>query len=560
MNMKSINISIAALLILGFLSPVASMAQEVKRVEVTTIYNPEVAVAPKLLPPTVFEDEIDVETDIDFEVEPKALEIVVDNYDYYNRPDVSYADWERIRNCHANVGVAYPLSSAASLSFLTQNIRVGYFGAGVNHLGDFMQRSNADGVKRSIADSYSIENEAYVFGGLVVGRKMFEAVARYDYDIFNRYAVLTSPSRLSLHDGSLALRFGDSFLDLSRVNFAVEAHGSYWHYLPAMGVNPRATLSEYRAGGELRLARDFRGNTVGLKAMYDMWSATDDSYRDMRFGATVEYSRIFGIMSLDASLGYMYDKINNRAKASHFVLPAVKLRFDFGIDALMPYVELNTTVSQNGPSSLQNINPYIGYDVMRTALSTLPSTRSYNLAIGLNGSVASRLGYHLSFGANFMRDQVLWYVNEVGSFGVAPCSNNRLFVKADVEYHPIGGLLIAASFYAHADNKVSEFTTNDARMKAGARAEYTYNRWQFGISGNYTSKRNWSIVDAVEGGVVDRFVAPAYFDLSANVSFKVKSNIEVYLDASNLLNRRIYDFAYYYAHGIGVMAGVKIDF
>lgn len=557
--MRKINISIATLLLIGFVAPSVASAQEVKRVEVTTIYNPELKVVAKIPVPTTFEDEIDVDTDIDFEIEPKALDIVVDNYDYYNRPDVSYADWERIKNCHARVGVAYPLASDASISFLTQNIRVGYFGAGLSHAGDFMQRSNSLDVKRSIADSYDMQNEAYLLGGLSLGRQMLEAVARYDYDIYNRYAVVGSPSRMSMHDGSLELSYGDSFLNLSHLNFAVDVHGGYWSYLPTMGGENRNPIAEYRAGGQVRLARDFSGNTVGLRAMYDMWSATKGDYRDMRFGATAEYSRIFGIMSLDASIGYMYDKVGGRTKASHFVMPGLKLRFDFGLDAILPYVELNTTVSQNGPSSLLDVNPYLDYEAARAAVDALPSTRSYNLAVGFSGTVASRLGYHLSLGANLMRDQVLWYVTEEGRFGVTPCSNNRLFVKADVEYRPIGGLLVAASFYAHADNKVSDYVVNDARMRAGLRAEYTYNRWQFSLSGDYTSKRNWSKVDNV-GMVVDKFVAPAYFDLSAHVSYKVKSFIEVYADGYNLLNSRIYDYAYYYAHGIGAMVGVKIDF
>ena len=57
------------------------------------------------------------------------------------------------------------------------------------------------------------------------------------------------------------------------------------------------------------------------------------------------------------------------------------------------------------------------------------------------------------------------------------------------------------------------------------------------------------------------FTMPTTFDLGAGVSYRVSRIVEVFAQGQNLLNsKHIYDYAYYYRPGIGVKAGVKIDF
>jgi hypothetical protein len=274
----------------------------------------------------------------------------------------------------------------------------------------------------------------------------------------------------------------------------------------------------------------------------------------------VQYVRDFDIVRVDASLGYLYDRVRNRAKASHFILPRLRLDFDLGIDALQPYVDVNTTVSNNSVAQLYDHNPFIDYDYSLQMLSTMPNTRSYDISAGIAGvAFSSRLAYRAYIGGNFMRDQVLWYINNIGTFGISAANNNRLFFGAEVEYRPVGGLSIGASFVAHSDNSVGEYVTSDARMRGSVDIRYNIKRWKFYVSGDLTGRRRWS---AIEGDEIhyEAFVAPTIFDLGVGVSFKASNRVEIFVDGYNLLNQQMFDYAYYYRNGIGCMAGVKIEF
>jgi hypothetical protein len=160
-----------------------------------------------------------------------------------------------------------------------------------------------------------------------------------------------------------------------------------------------------------------------------------------------------------------------------------------------------------------------------------------------------------------MRDQRLWYINKVGTFGVAAANNNRLFISADVEYRPVGGLVLSAKLTAHADNSEGEYIVDDPRMEGAINVKYGIKRWNFYLGGELMGKRRWSADDAAAGIVYEAFTSPVTFDLRAGIAFKASSTVEIYVDGYNLLNdQRIYDYAYYYRNGIGCMAGVKIDF
>ncbi|MBR5584624.1 MAG: TonB-dependent receptor [Alistipes sp.] len=558
--MRYISFALLLLLTLCIEPPQRAVAQEHKRVEVTTIYTPEVAKASKMLPPASIADSSDMDPDIHYNIHPDTWQIELEDHNF-KPATAGYWDFSRARRFHTRIAGGAPMASDFAFNFLSQNIRVGYIGVSLDHKGNFSKNSNSEGVVRSRAHSYDTQNYLSVIGGLVSGRQTFEASLDYNFSVYNRYAELTFPNRLYFHDTEAKLRYGDSFTDLSRLNFAVELHGGFWAHSPAPLTDEYEAAPQFDAGALVRLARDFKGNVVGLSAQYDMWQATKSPYRDIRFGVGVEYAREFHFMSLEASLGYLYDRVRECSSASHFIMPKLRLMFDVGYDALRPYVDVCTTVSQNSVAELYNENPYIDYNAAYDALMSMPNTRSYNLVVGLSGIVGtSKFAYNVSLGANLMRDQRLWYINKVGTFGVAAANNNRLFISADLEYRPVGGLVLSAKFTAHADNSEGEYIVDDPRMEGAINVKYGIKRWNFYLGGELMGKRRWSAEDAA-GIVYESFTSPVTFDLRAGIAFKASSTIEIYVDGYNLLNdQRIYDYAYYYRNGIGCMAGVKIDF
>jgi hypothetical protein len=291
-----------------------------------------------------------------------------------------------------------------------------------------------------------------------------------------------------------------------------------------------------------------------------MWQSTASSYRDIRFGADVEYARNFGVIAVDASIGYLYDKVRNRDEASHFIPASLRLDFNVGLEALRPYIDAGTTVSQNGVAQLYRANPYLDYDYSQAMLLEMPNTRSYNISGGFTGKVfASRLTYRAYVGMSFLRDQVLWYINEVGSFGVTAADNNRFVFGAEVEYRPVGGLAIGAKFAAHAENSTGDVVVDDARMRGGVDVRYAIKRWKFYVSGDLTGRRRWSAMEGDEI-VYEAFTTPTTFNLGAGISFRASGTVELFVDGYNLLNQQMYDYAYYYRNGVGCMAGLKIEF
>lgn len=589
--MRKRDIIFAVLALVVAAVPFKASAQEHKRVEVTTIYNPEVQPAKKLAVPTVIEDSPVIEPEINYGITPDTWQIELDDH-YINPAKASFWDFGRAKRFHTQLGSGYPLISRATLRYATENVRLGYFGFGVDHGANFASKRSSDGVLRSMADSYDMRNRAYIGGGVFSGCQMFEIGLEYTCDLFNNYAtaayqpnggsqlvgspdmipMVSKPDLLVFHDADLVLRYGDDFANLSRLNFAVEAHGGIWsHALPPSGCTIFREM-EYRAGGSLHFARRFGQNRIDLKGGFDMWQVVEDDYRNTRFDITVSYARKFGFVSVDASLGYMYDRVRSRTKPSHFFIPSARVVFDTGLRAITPYVELNTTVSQNGISNLYGENPYLNYryyvDDVHTPdkldmFDAMANTRSYNLAAGFTGSDnASRVEYRLKVGANFMRDQLIWYVATPGTFSVATENNNRLFAGVEVDYRPVGGLLIAGKFYAHADNTDSPYVVDDARVKANVKVEYSIKRWKLYASGDFTGSRKWSgaVIDAQTRKAPVVFEAQPSFDLRAGVSLRTSKLVEIYVDGYNLLGSQIYDYAYYYRNGAGFMAGVKIDF
>lgn len=544
-----------SVVVLALLCGVDHVVAQEGNVEIVTTYTPEIASATKLLAPTKIADDPTINPDINYNTKSSLWQIDLEAHSF-NPARASYWDHTGYKQFFAKADIGYPLSSDARLRYTMQTPKLGYLGVGVDHAGDFASRQSADDVVRSIADSYKMHNKVLLNGGIFAGSRMFEASLTYDSDIFNGYA-MANPERRLFHDAALALRFGDDFVDLEHLNFAVEVDGGLWaHRFPELGT----AQSEYRAGALAKLARNFSGNTITLELDFDMWQGSKQlNYGDMRFGGEVGYARNFGFFSVEAGLGYLYDRVAMRDKASHFVLPRAKVMFDLERASFVPYIDFSSSVSQNGISSLYGLNPYVDYAVMSDELSKMANTLSYNLALGFTGTLfSSRLSYHVYTGVNFMCDQLFWYVTSPGKFGVVTDNNNRLFVGAGAKYQPIAGLELGLDFNYHFDSNDSQYKLSEPVMRGALNVKYTLRDWEFYVDGKLIGKREWSMLPTASGKEV--FTMPTAFDLGAGVSYRVNRTFELFAIGYNLINQPIYDYAYYYQPGIGFKVGVKVDF
>ena len=150
------------------------MAQQSKRVEVTTIYVPEVSEATKLMVPTTISDEPVIEPEIHYSVQPETWQIELDAHKF--RPaTATYWDFTRAKRMFVRLGGGYPFNTMATVRYASQNTDVGYIGVGVDHVGDMMRRVGGDGMLRPMQQSFALNNSFDVRGGVYLAQRLFEA-------------------------------------------------------------------------------------------------------------------------------------------------------------------------------------------------------------------------------------------------------------------------------------------------------------------------------------------------------------------------------------------------
>jgi hypothetical protein len=238
-----------------------------------------------------------------------------------------------------------------------------------------------------------------------------------------------------------------------------------------------------------------------------------------------------------------------------------KALFDLGISYITPYAELNTTISQNSVAGLYGVNPYLDYNYSKEAVLAMPNTVNRDLAVGVVGSLLnSKLTYRLYAGRSGMRDMLVWYVLNNGNFGVDTADNKRVFFGAEVGYNPIGGLMLTAKIDAHKDNADTKYIIDAPRFVGQFMAEYTLKRFRFYASADMIGKRQWAGELDAEGKSNVAFDMKSAIDVRAGFSVRATSKWKFYVDGFNLLNADIYNYANYIQHGMGVMAGLEIDF
>lgn len=561
--MRPYTIFISAIAFLAFIAPTRVVAQEHKHVEVTTLYSHDLAQGTKLVaPPSVAEDS-NLQPEIEYTINTDIWQINLDDH-YFDPARASYWDYSRPVKTYLRTGVGMPGCSDIKFRYTTQNARVGYFSVGFIHDGNFAARADMDHqiaknmtTLRKMGDSFDMRNGLSLVAGTFLGSQMLEVDANINLDRYNRYAERTTKvAGLGFKDLGLKVTYGDNFSNLNRLNFGIDLHGGYWaHEAPGVGKATHA-LSQYNAGAALRFARKFGINTFGVKLGGDLYQSMSTSYNDLRISLEGEYSRDFDFVTLESAVGYMFDKVKDSAKATHTPILRAKALFDVGYDFVTPYIELNTTISQNSAAGLYGVNPYIDYNVAESAMLKMPNSRSHDFAVGVVGSLlGSKLNYRLYAGRSGIKDMLVWYVTPNGNFGVDTTDNKRMFFGAEVGYSPVGGLMLTAKIDLHKDNYKSAYKIDAPRFRGEFMAEYEIKRFRFYASANMIGKREWSA--EVES---DAFSTPMTIDVHAGMSVRATSKWKFFIDGFNLLNNQIYNYAYYYQNGLGCMAGVEIDF
>ena len=210
--------------------PWGASAQVEKRVEVTKAYVPSVEGASKLAVVPDMTDTVKMRPEIDYTITPLSLQTTLATRPI--RPaTVTYWEFNRPLPFYLKAGMGYPFNSVLDFYASSQNPGTGYVVGYVNHEGRYSKIGNDFGVKNN---STRMLNRIGAAAGKYFGRHVLEGDLSYENRMYHRYGMYLAPdisadavpgSMADYGDANIAVRFGDDFQDLSRVNFEIAIRG-----------------------------------------------------------------------------------------------------------------------------------------------------------------------------------------------------------------------------------------------------------------------------------------------------------------------------------------------
>lgn len=218
--------------------PWGASAQVEKRVEVTKAYVPSVEGASKLAVVPDMTDTVKMRPEIDYTITPLSLQTTLATRPI--RPaTVTYWEFNRPLPFYLKAGMGYPFNSVLDFYASSQNPGTGYVVGYVNHEGRYSKIGNDFGVKNN---STRMLNRIGAAAGKYFGRHVLEGDLSYENRMYHRYGMYLAPdisadavpgSMADYGDANIAVRFGDDFQDLSRVNFEIAIRGGMFSTIPS---------------------------------------------------------------------------------------------------------------------------------------------------------------------------------------------------------------------------------------------------------------------------------------------------------------------------------------
>lgn len=564
--MRKIILTIAALCV-----ALTALAQVEREVEVTKQYVPKLPPARKMDMTPDRVDTVSIRPEIDYTIAPKSFASALTS-EKFRAAKVTYWEYKRQYPFYIKAGVGYPLVSEVDAYASTNRADVGYFSAYVNHLGSYSDIKTANPIsgEEFKGNSQQMTNRVGINGGKYFGRYTFNGDLYYHSDIFHRYAQPESEDavdEINYEDIALTMSFGDSFADMSKLNFGIYALADYYNdkseQLPVVDVERKMQQFNVAAGvkmgrnvgtrGCLYATFDYQGY-YGLKYM--------KGYSNTLFSGAVKFDyNLKSLLDIKAELKYTNDKIAGQ-KSRHRILPNLYVGFNVGKRGVfVPYVEVDSYIENNSYQSLQGVNPYI---LLRDLeYMSVPNTAVYNLRAGFTGhTVNNKFSYRLYANVASMSDALYWVnVDNIG-FDVITDSQNIISLNASVEYKPFSSLLLGAGFKGMYYDNGADVESGKPAFLADFAVRYTHRKFAIGATAEAMGSRSWTFIDttAANGGGISSHKYPACVDLGLTFDWFVAKQCTVYVEGRNLANAKIYDWALYRRLGAGAVVGIKVQF
>ena len=577
-------------MIVGLLVVQTVSAQVAKEVEVVRDFAPKVARAQKKSVTPNMIDTVKLRPEIDYAITPNSFSSTLNTHRF--RPAaVTYWEYNREYPFYLKVGAGYPINTVADLYATTHRPDVGYLTGYLNHFGNFSDIKVSDPGFNSeyFNSSQKAQTRAGVSAGRYIGRYTLSGDAYYQTDIYDRYPYAQSndydPREVDFENVAFDVSFGDSFADLSHINFEVTGGFDFYNDKSDMlrfdsEMTPILTdkFQQISAHGGVRAARNIgKYGVFSIGANYQGYYGLADlaSYRNNIISATLKYEhKSFSLLDIKAGVTYLYDDVAGR-EVCHHVLPYLYLGLNMRENGgFVPYLELDGKLFNNSYQELQRRNPYVailGYEgmPMMNLQQTLPNTVQYNLRFGFAGHTRSnKLIYRLYANMAFIENDIYWYNVNRAFFGAELARRNIFSLNGAVEYKPVTSVVLGAQVKGMIYTNFA--TVKDAlpNIEATISARYNHRKFSVGVSADVVGSSNWTAITEYRSGETFRSIVdagqvvsiPATVDLGVNLDWYVTDKCTVFAEGGNLANMNIYRWVFYREYGANFTVGVKMQF
>ena len=549
-----------------------AFAQVSREVEVTKQYVPKLQPAQKLDMVTDKQDTVTIRPEIDYTIAPKSFASALSTSKF--RPaTVTYWEFNKRYPFYVKVGAGYPLTSELDIYATVNRADVGYITGYINHRGQFSNIKGENELHKGEAvpydnNSQQMTNRIGVNGGKYIGRYTLDGDLYYQSNMYHRYPqTVTEETADEINFENVAARvtFGDSFSDLSKVNFGIYASADYYNdkseYL--FDTEDGLDLQQFTLTAGAKVARNLGKSaklmlSLGYDGYYGMKSLESYSDNILSLSAQFDYhaKRIF---DLKAGITYSYDNVAAIEKSANHLLPYLYAGADvLENGTVVPYVEFDSRLINNSYQQLQRTNPYVS---MPAEIASLPNTRIYNARVGICGHIqGNKLAYRFYGNIGLLSNALYWYSPTPAYFEAVVDKQRVMSLEASLEYKPISQLYISAAVKAMRYTVPESVAVENSKpsLLGNIGVRYTHSKFAIGTTAELVGATRWSVGTAVEDSAVVTY--PMYVDLDVTFDWFISKKCTLYVEGRNLTNSKIYHWALYKEYGVGAIMGVKIQF
>ncbi len=557
MNKKIVVIALILSVVCG-----SSKAQVEKQVEVTRAYIPQIEPATKLHLEPDMSDTVRMRPDIDYSIVPRSITTALSTQ-LYKPATVTYWEFNRPKTAYVKGGVGYPMASVVDVYISNSNPNTNYIIGYLNHEGEYGKVTNDFDEKVSGLNS---QNKIGVAAGVYLGSRILEGELNYGLDLWSRSATEAPLNPKSTYQTfSLAGRYGDSFRDLSKLNYSFGVDAGYMFD------------AEQNNNTSLGLSVDLGGN-IGSGAIiaslgYD-YVEGEYNYQNNSLLIGAKYAFSNGNWNLDIG-GYLcYDDVSSDVGGTpkQYFIPKVTIK-NSANRYIQPFVELDGELERYNFAALTKINPYI-----KEGLFVDENGMDYSLRGGIMGLLANeKLTYSAYLNYSINKNALYWSLVESqyqladmtygydNYYSVQSEKLQGLSVSLDLEYRPIGDLTFKAG------GSITDYVASDYVDVAVARptakfylgGEYATSTMRYGIMADikgvtYTTLATTSLSSG-SAELIDVKI-PTTLNLKAFAEMELKKDLSLFVELGNVTNSKQYDWMGYREFGMNVMAGVKVQF